>query len=155
MSKFIWNRQQQAAPTGAKIIDWLRFIDQIARRGATEREIEILGEAMLIARKYMGNPVEYQNVSTYTHDRVRPDQIIYVTFDTQRDAEKVRNTLIKLAEKYGSVSVDEYYYICAVTPRYIYTDTRYGWCAEEIKNSSIRCAFGGYTIDLPKPSKRS
>ena len=146
------NRQRQGALTGAKIIECLRIIDQAARRGATEREIEILGEAMLIARKYMGNPVEYQKVSTYTRDRVRPDQII---FDTQRDAEKVRNTLIELAEKYGSVSVAEYYDICAVTPQYIYTDTRYGWCAKEIKNSAIRCAFRGYTIDLPKPSKRS
>lgn len=146
------NRQQQAAITGAKIIDWLRIIDQVAQRGATEREIEILGEAMLITRKYMGNPVECQKVSTYRHDRVRLDQII---FDTQRDAEKVRNTLIELAEEYGSVSVAEYCDICAVTPQYIYTDTSYGWCAKEIKNSTIRCAFRGYTIDLPKPSKRS
>lgn len=63
MSKL--NRQQQAAPTGSKIIDWLRTIDHVARRGATEKEIEILGEAMLITLKYMENPVEYQNVSTY------------------------------------------------------------------------------------------
>lgn len=157
--KISLNRQQQAAPTGAKIFDWLRIIDQVARRGATESEIEILGEAMLIARKYMENPVEYQKVSTvlyvrgtYTHDRIWPDQII---FGTQRDAEKVRNTLIELAEKYGSVSVAEYCDICAVNPQYIYTDARYGWRAKEIKNSTIRCAFGGYTIDLPKPSKRS
>lgn len=146
MSKL--NRQQQAAPTGSKIIDWLRIIDHVARRGATEKEIEILGEAMLIARKYMGNPVDYQNVSTYRCDRIRPDQII---FDTQRDAEKAHNTLIELAEAYGSVSIADYYDICAVTPRCIYGDARYGWCAKEIKNSTIHCIFGGYMIDLPAP----
>lgn len=59
---------------------------------------------MLIAKKYMGNPVE-----------------------DQRDAEKVRNTLNKLAKEYGSVSVADY---------------------------TIHCISRGYTIDLPKPSKR-
>lgn len=145
MSKL--NRQQQAAPTGSKIIDWLRIIDHVARRGATEKEIEILGEAMLIARKYMGNPVEDHNVSTYRLDRFRPDQII---FDTQRDAEKVHYTLIKLAEEYGSVSIADYCDICSV--EYSYGDTRYGWYAKEIKSSTIHCIFGGYTIDLPTPS---
>lgn len=144
MSKL--NGQQQAAPTGSKIIDWLRIIDHVARRGATEKEIEILGEAMLIARKYMGNPVDYQNVSTYRRDHIRPDQII---FDTQRDAEKVHNTLIKLAEEYGSVSIADYYDICAV--QYSYGDTRYGWYAKEIKNSTIHCISIGYTINLPAP----
>lgn len=144
MSKL--NRQQQAAPTGSKIIDWLRIIDHVARRGATEKEIEILGEAMLIARKYMGNPVEDQNVFTW-RDYIRPEQII---FDTQRDAEKVHCTLIKLAEEYGLVSIADYCDICAV--QYSYGDTRYGWYAKEIKNSTIHCIFGGYTIDLPTPS---
>ena len=144
MSKL--NRQQQAAPTGSKIIDWLRIIDHVARRGATEKEIEILGEAMLIARKYMGNPVEDQNVFTW-RDYIRPEQII---FDTQRDAEKVHCTLIKLAEEYGLVSIADYCDICAV--QYSYGDTRYGWYTKEIKNSTIHCIFGGYTIDLPTPS---
>lgn len=148
MSKLIgWkNRQQQSAPTSSKIIDWLRIVDHVARRGATEKEIEILGEAMLIARKYMGNPVEDQNVFTW-RDYIRPEQII---FDTQRDAEKVHCTLIKLAEEYGSVSIADYCDICAV--QYSYGDTRYGWYAKEIKNSTIHCIFGGYTIDLPTPS---
>lgn len=141
------NRQQQAAPAGSKIIDWLRIIDHVARRGATEKEIEILGEAMLIARKYMGNPVEDQNVFAYRRDYTRTEQII---FGTQRDAEKVHNTLIKLAEEYGSVSVADYCDICTV--QYSYGDTRYGWYAKEIKNSTIHCIFGGYTIDLPTPS---
>lgn len=146
MSKL--NRQQQAAPTGSKIIDWLRIIDHVARRGATEKEIEILGEAMLIARKYMENPVEDQNVFTYRRDYIRPEQII---FDTQRDAEKVHNTLIKLAEEYGSVSVADYYDICALSPQYICGGTRYGWCAKEIQNSAIHCISMEYTIDLPAP----
>ena len=137
------NIQQQAAPADSKIIDWLRIIDHVARRGATEKEIEILGEAMLIAKKYMGNPVEDQNVSTYRHDRI--------IFDTQRDAEKVRNALIKLAEEYGSVSIADYCDSCAVPPQYSYSDTRYGWYAKEIKNSAIHCIFKGYTIDLPTP----
>lgn len=145
MSKL--NRQQQAAPISSKIIDWLRIIDHVARRGATEKEIEILGEAMLIAQKYMGNPVEDQNISTYRRDRI--------IFDTQRDAEKVRDTLIKLAEDYGSASIADYYDICAV--QYVYSDTRYGWCVKELKNSTIHCIMfedfdsRGYTIDLPTP----
>lgn len=88
-------------------------------------------------------------MSKLRRNHIRPDQMI---FDTQRDAEEVHNTLIKLAEEYGSVSIADYYDICAVTPRYIYSDNRYGWCAKEIKNSAIHFISEGYTIDLPTPS---
>lgn len=76
-----------------------------------------------------------------THDF---DDII---LEKRVEAEEVLDRMEYWLDKYGTVSVAEFYELCGISGEY--TDQKYGWT--DIYGASIHHVRGGYLIKLPRP----
>lgn len=73
-----------------------------------------------------------------------------INFKTRREAETVFNEMSDLLNKYGNITVADYYELCGGTPQY--TDRQYGWTS--LKDTQILLSLDfGYLILLPEPIK--
>lgn len=66
----------------------------------------------------------------------------------RNSAMEVLASLQEIAEKYGSVTVADYYDFIGITTEY--TDNNYGWTAEDMARVHILTTRGGYILNLPK-----
>lgn len=64
------------------------------------------------------------------------------------DAEEVLDGMIELVDKYGNVSVSDFYELVGMTNASEFTDNKYGWT--DLRNASIQVVRGGYIIRLPR-----
>lgn len=67
--------------------------------------------------------------------------------DDRYDATHVLTALTENADRYGSVSVADYYDLIGMPSQY--TDNTYGWFLEDINLAAIIPVRGGYTIKFP------
>lgn len=71
------------------------------------------------------------------------DEII---FSNRGEAEEVLSRMDDLVDRYGTVSVADFYDLVGITGNY--TDNKYGWT--NIRNASVMRVREGYTIKLPR-----
>lgn len=76
------------------------------------------------------------------------DEII---LENRVDAEEVLDRMEAWIDKYGIVSLAEYYELCGISGNY--TDSKYGWRdIRDIRDATIsRARGGGFIIRLPQP----
>lgn len=92
--------------------------------------------------------------SRYTSQQPQPVQqrgvrqgVEEYIIENREDAAHVLTTLIEQADRYGTVSLADYYDLIGVTSNY--TDNNYGWSLDAISHSSIRPVRGGHVIKFP------
>lgn len=64
------------------------------------------------------------------------------------DAEEVLDGMIELVDRYGNVSVSDFYELVGMTNASEFTDNKYGWT--DLRGASIQVVRGGYVIRLPR-----
>ena len=118
-------------------IDMVLGIDSRSRRrGASER---------VSYRDYYDKP---RNRRDYDNSRIRGgysyDDII---LDSRGEAEEVLTSMDDLIERYGIVSVADFYDLVGVNGNF--TDNKYGWT--DIRSAEVvRTRDGGYKIKMPR-----
>ena len=83
--------------------------------------------------------------SGYGRGRFDYDDIIY---ETRGEAEKVRNQMLDVIDRYGFVTVGDMYDLSGLTPPY--TANSYGWTS--IRTAEPVRVRDGYVLKLPKAS---
>lgn len=73
----------------------------------------------------------------------------YIWVDTEEQARDIVNTLVEEIDNYNKAKVATLYDMVKVTPNF--TDFKYGWTKDDIKNIGYYRDRGKYFIDLPKP----
>lgn len=71
-----------------------------------------------------------------------------IIFDTRLEADKVKDQMNDIIDKYGFVTVSDMYSLSGLTDT-SYRANKYGWA--NLRNVEIRQDRDGYIIDLPKP----
>lgn len=92
------------------------YLMQAADRGATAEELDIIGEALFLARKYHLT-FEQVPVKHVSYERfVSPCAIMIdvPTFDSKEEAEKVLHEMLVIAKDYGNISVNDFYDLCGL-----------------------------------------
>jgi hypothetical protein len=97
-------------------------------------------------RHYGREPVQdpRPNVITRTQTQGVVDDFI---IQDRHDAAHVLTSLTEFADKYGSVSVAEYYDLIRVDTKF--TDNNYGWRHDSIVGARIVPTRGGYVLKFP------
>lgn len=103
-----------------------------------------------------GSRVSYSSYSDRDRPGVRsPSPIRYnkpgydmddVILDSRGEAEEVLSRMCELINRYGIVSIGDYYDLLGVVGSY--TDHKYGWT--DLRSASIGRSGGGYVIQLPR-----
>ena len=78
------------------------------------------------------------------HLRYKVDNIVFRDYEI---ANKVRDDLIDMADKYSFVTVADYKDLSGIETKYI--DNHYGWSVETIRVVPISRHNGGYILALP------
>ena len=109
--------------------------------------------------KGTGKYTNYNKVyTTNSYSSRMPQKKVYGEYEnnneeyripTRGEAVQVLDDLIEAAERYGNVSIADYYDMIGVPTNY--TDNNYGWTAVTIRNAEIRPTRGGYVINFPRP----
>lgn len=103
-----------------------------------------------------GSFINYTNYSTkdrHTSSNSRPrDRERYsyddVELDSRGEAEHVLDTMVAMIERYGEVSVADYYELVGLHGEF--TDEKFGW--ENLSSASVERLRGGkYFVKLPRP----
>lgn len=71
-----------------------------------------------------------------------------ILFANMGEAAGVLDALTEYAEEYGQVSVGEFYDAVGKTGEF--TDRKYGWFKDDLRNVKPRRVHGGYILTLPK-----
>ncbi len=71
-----------------------------------------------------------------------------IVFSRRGDADAVLDEMDEIISKYGLASVADLYELAGVTSNF--TDQRYGWTTT--RNARVIRVYGGYAIELPKPT---
>lgn len=89
------------------------------------------------------------NRRDYNQVHARPGyELLELIFDTRGEALDVLTTLDDIINRYGVVSVADYYEVASVQSNY--TDTKYGW--KDIRSAdTVSIRGGGFTIRMPRP----
>lgn len=94
--------------------------------------------------------VSYQS---YYDSKSRPflyDDLEDVIFSSRKDVEDLIDNMNQLIERYGVVTVADYYDLCGIS-KVTYKSSQYGWLnIDNAKSVRIRA---GYKISLPRPLK--
>lgn len=69
-------------------------------------------------------------------------------FASMGEAQGVLDALTEYADEYGQVSVGEFYDAVGKTSEF--TDRKYGWFKDDLRNVRARRTHGGYILTLPK-----
>lgn len=80
--------------------------------------------------------------------RRRSDRVEEYILETRMDASQVLTALLDSADRYGSVSLADYYDLIGVSSLQ-YTDNQYGWRASTLNRATIIPMKGGHTIRFP------
>lgn len=100
--------------------------------------------------KPQGSYISYNSFAQQGQKRAKPSNTFSfdeLLFDTRDDAEAVRDTLLDIVDRYGRVTVLDYYDAAGVTGNG-HTDQNYGW--EDLRASRVRRTREGWTIEMPK-----
>ena len=114
---------------------------------------------------FYGNCVWRPAMTHYTHDRSTPPRyypvrfppiVEEVQFDSMEQADQVLEEMRMLLERYGYVTISDYYEIASDKLRRpirhdsVYTDIKYCW--KNLNDVEINKVFGGgWKINLPEP----
>jgi hypothetical protein len=92
--------------------------------------------------------VSYNYYRENKNTRNKPSFVVEdVFFGTESDALDVLNSMLEIIEKYGYVSIADYYDLAGVAGN-VYTNTKYGWL--DLKDAKVIDSMDGYKISLPK-----
>lgn len=99
--------------------------------------------------------VDYSNNYRSSSEHVHPERatrpirtgVLEWKIDDRYDASHVLTALTENADRYGSVSVADYYDLIGIESKY--TDNNYGWTIDTIVRASIVPVRGGYVIKFP------
>ena len=102
------------------------------------------------------NRIQYQQAPTDSRPTISQqgkathnfDEIVFPNLGT---AEKVLDTLGEYVEKYGFVSVMDFYDFCGITGGE-FTDEKHGW--DNINTAKVRRTREGYILELPPTKQR-
>jgi hypothetical protein len=110
------------------------------------------------ARPTAYNRIAYQQAPTSNSDPRRVSAQVQAThgfdeiaFPNIGAAEKVLDTLTEYVEKYGFVSVMDFYDFCGFTNGE-FTDEKYGW--DNLNTAKVRRTREGYILELPATKQR-
>ncbi len=113
----------------------------------------LYGETGRSKKSSPGSKVSYRSYYDDRRDdrRARParssgydyDDVI---IDNRGEAEEVLSRMDEILDKYGVVSVADFYDLVGITGRY--TDNKYGWT--DLRNASVVRVRDGYVIKLPR-----
>lgn len=96
---------------------------------------------------YRNGGVDYNK--SFNNNRARRSEGMYafedVIFDNRGEAEEVRDQLNYNIERYGYVSILDYYDMCGLRTRP--SDANYGWT--NVHNATVERVSGGYLLRLP------
>lgn len=128
----------------------------------------VYGDSKKGSRKGYGSPPPYSGgahrprvnyTSAYTSTQPEPTQrpmgrsprqgVEEYIIEDRVGASNVLVSLTEHADRYGSVSVADYYDMIGVES--VYTDNNYGWTLESISRSNIRPVRGGFVIVFAEP----
>lgn len=109
-------------------------------RDVVKKKIVNRIDVLLYGEERVNNNKTISNRSGYT--------VKEVLFQDRSRAEEVLNQMNDILEKYGFVSVSEYYELSSVNSL-SYRDTRYVWTT--LKDVTIIRNGNGFSIDLPRP----
>ncbi len=104
-------------------------------------------------RSSSGSYVSYRDYSSRDrrNDRVSTRRTGYnfddIALDSRKEAEEVLERMDELIDKYGIVSVADYYDLVGETGSY--TDNKYGWTT--LRTAEVIRVREGYMIKLPRP----
>lgn len=71
-----------------------------------------------------------------------------ITFPTRAKAETVLDTILDDIDRYGHISIADYYDFCGLSTTT--QDHRYGWTKDMIGSARVASVRGGYTIIFPR-----
>lgn len=114
----------------------------------------LYGEISPNRRKSQSNrqPVNYVNyyggnsrlnTQTRTRNSISVDSFL---FESRQDAEEILSQMNDIVDRYGSVSVADFYQMIGQIGEY--TDNKFGW--ENLSTARIRRVNGGFVIELPR-----
>ncbi len=94
-----------------------------------------------------GATIKLKNPTYVIHHCERPCKILFTNCG---EAEEAYSNMLSIANSYGGLSIRDYYDICGIEGGYSYTDTKYGWTKEVIKDHArvVRTKMG-YVIEIP------
>lgn len=101
-----------------------------------------------------GGYVSYNSYSSKNSRReyVRPRQnkeMDSIIFESRDEAEQVLDTMLEIIDKYGDITIEDYYDLAGVTSNN-YTNRYFGWI--DLRGAYVtRERGGGYSIKLPRP----
>ncbi len=149
------------------VIPYVRDMISDALTGGIDRAIfgeNARGRGGRSHRGGSGRGTDYHSISSnrggrpaYRDDRDRPRELSRrsrsshnfdeIILEQRVEAEEVLDRMDAWIDKYGMVSVAEFYELCGVSGNY--TDQKYGWT--DIRGASIHRVRGGYLVKLPPP----
>ena len=122
------------------------YIVQAATGGATEEELDILCQAYMLEQKYRLSVNQ-----TVTESRPALCRIHEIAvFDTRSDAEKVYSQMLEMVDRYGMISVNDYYELCGLEDKTAYEFNYYGWSKDTVSDMNIVRIGSNYIIDVPR-----
>lgn len=105
----------------------------------------IFGEERPRYRSKVSYSNYYDRYSTRRRElRQLADEVI---FETRKTAEKVLGEMKDIHEKYGVVTVADFFELAGIDP--VYTDNAWGWI--DLSDAKVIRVRAGYHIDLPEP----
>lgn len=116
-------------------------------------DMMLYGEARGGKKRTSGDYVSYRDYSNRDRrdrrDTRSSSQFDYddLVFESRGEAEAIREQMDDLIDRYGMVTVADFYDLAGITAPY--TSNRYGWTS--IRNAEpVRNRDGGYSLKLPK-----
>lgn len=73
-----------------------------------------------------------------------------IPFESRPDAEKVLDEMRDCVERYGVISVADFYEMVDYKPGNNYSCNNYGWTVDQLRNVSITWSHGAWYIALPR-----
>lgn len=107
-------------------------------------------KATSVRRPGGGTYVSYNNISnnrTRESGRRKAFDFDDIILESRQDAEQVLDTLSEIAEKYGQVTVADFYDTVGVTGTG-YTDNQFGWI--DLRSARVEHVRGGFMIVMPR-----